>query len=715
MTTANPAQETQFKLGKSPYWLTFSQEEFGLTSGWRVGIVHVPPRARKKRNGLPLLEVTPRKPILLIMLDDESYPLFVSEWEKKRGAFVLRGQRRMGSEGRVCTWSAEITPRNFYGSIQLNMDITIRVEPRPTTPVRIKFCLPLNMTEPIVATSEVATIREDRALVVWDAPTQNAVAFVPPCEALLTDMWTEKNEFVAFFTESVIAPKKTLKISLSIGQAKTGRQVKEILLEHYATTRPMLLPPEQVWGLTLCQTAAQAVISHTDKGAFEVRGAERAYFHAPGAFESGPPHVAEFFSGYPHFPVDASDALLDWHKFASSETVARIAKLTARGVASDFPNSLATGYGETNKGAFWDKQSLSGGPRAGTFTGFDDQLAFSILSNARIARALFDIYVASGEDLFATMALNACRWMLLRQNVGGYFGGDRYTLDGKWDGGNKLAGVEVIPAFCGAFRATKNEVFIRAAWRTANYVIDEMLAHHPAVPILPMERGASIDSAVGLASVIKSLLYLDAEAPNKRLREAIHSVGNRFVSFPFNRTRDPEFNYDEQWGGLYECAEAAFWLYNLERQPRQLQLAMSLMRSVPPCARRGWRAIPAYTTTMMTLAAQLKDAKVDLINSTIKVGWRLFEADSATRQYMQVESADEPALVDHLALVCKGDDTVLLMVLSDRPIHAVDIVKNGRRPVLRDLVTKELVSGPARLHTMAHHGQARCGLFTISK
>ncbi|HEY3328466.1 MAG TPA: hypothetical protein VGK19_00450 [Capsulimonadaceae bacterium] len=716
MKTESQELQTQFKLGSSPFWLEFHQEEFGLSRGWRVGVRHVPPRARKKQNGLPLLEVTPRKPILSIILDDETYPLFINEWQKKRGNnFVLRGSRPIGSKATIANWSAELSVSNVRGAVKLDFAFRLSIDGRHSTPLRVRFCLPLNMSNPMMATSEVASIRDDRALIAWDPATKNAVAFVPPMEALLTDIWTPNNEFVAYFTESIVGSKKPVDISLTIGEAATGRKVKELLLEHYASTRPVMLPPAYDWSLTLCQTAAQAVVTHTDKGAYDVRGVERAYFLPPGEFETGPSRAPEYFAGYPYFQVDASDALLAWNRFFGTDTVSQVAKLTARGIAADFPNSAAMGYGENNKSAFWDKFSSPIGSRTGQFSGFDDQPAFSVLTNARIARSLFSIYAQTKEDLFATMALNTCRWLMLRQNVSGYFGGDRYTNSGEWQGGMSLAGVEVIPAFVEAFRVTKNEVFIRAAWRIANHVIDEILPHHPCPPMLPMERGAPIDSAVALASVIRCLLYLDAEAPNKRLREAIHMVGNRFACYPFNRTRDPELNYDEQWGGLYECVQSAFWLYNLERNVKHLNLGMSLLRSIPPCARRSWRAIPGYASAMLTLAALVKDAKVDQINSTVKMGWRVFDADPAARQYIQVNATDEATLVDHFSLVCKGDDTVLVMVLSDTPIDAVNIVKNNRNPVVRDLVTGVLVSGSVPVHKLPYQSQARFGVYSISK
>lgn len=715
MKTEGSLQQLRFKLGKKPFWMTFEQLDSGQPSVWQLGIRHQPPRSRTKDAGAQLVEITARRPLLTVQVAGESFPLFINAWERKRpGKFVISGARDLGCPDRKVSWRAEISVANFTDRIQIGLSVKIKIEPRMRQPVRVRLSIPVLIPDPLLATSEVAAIRDERAAIAWDMDTRNAVSYVAPVQALVGPFWDDSGEFYSVLTESSIGSRRTIEASLSFANVETGPEVKNVLLSHYARVQQPLLPLRQPWRITLLQTASQAVTCQTDKGSYEVQGMERAYFVPPGATEDGR-RRSEFYAGYPYFSADASLALLNWYRVAGDETVARVAKLAARGVAADFPSSMSDPQSETNKGAVWDKLALAGAVRPGRFSGFDDEAAFSILTNGRVAHALFKIWRLTGEDIFQSMALNACRWLLLRQNASGYFGGERYRTNGEWLGVRTLAGVEAIPAFVEAFRATRYEVYIRAAWRIANHVMDEILPHHPAPSIIPMERGAPIDSSLALAAVIRAFYMLDAEAANKNLRRAIHLAGNRLLCFPFDRMRDPEFNYDGQWGGLTECAAAFLLLHSLERKPEQLHLALALVRAVPAEARTGWRSISAFLYGMLGLCNLIKDAHVDFASCSIKIGWRLFEPDTAARQYVTARSAGEQACVDHLSLVCRGDDTTLALVLTDKRIPAIVIEKNKRRPVVRDLITGQLVTGDIPVHKLPFAGQEMYGIYTISR
>ena len=49
------------------------------------------------------------------------------------------------------------------------------------------------------------------------------------------------------------------------------------------------------------------------------------------------------------------------------------------------------------------------------------------------------------------------------------------------------------------------------------------------------------------------------------------------------------------------------------------------------------------------------------------------------------------------------------MVLSHQPISGVTVLKNNRKPVVRDIVTNTLVSGKAPLHTFPFASPWRFG------
>jgi len=95
----------------------------------------------------------------------------------------------------------------------------------------------------------------------------------------------------------------------------------------------------------------------------------------------------------------------------------------------------------------------------------------------------------------------------------------------------------------------------------------------------------------------------------------------------------------------------------------------------------------------------------------VGLGWRVFAPDPATAQFLRVTGADGSP-VDTLPLVCRLNDQLLLIALAPPSTPALTIFKNGRRPLVRDLLTGTLDSD-APLHPLAGENWARVGLFTI--
>ena len=203
---------------------------------------------------------------------------------------------------------------------------------------------------------------------------------------------------------------------------------------------------------------------------------------------------------------------------------------------------------EPNKGAFWDKKT------GGVGTDFADGQTHGLLSNARLARSLFLLHEETREPLLRQSALNICQWLLLKQDEVGFYGGARFhATRGLGDDGRVLPqpcaldGAEAIRAFTAAYRATQNEVWIKAAWKAADFLLGGRLREFDCL------------APAAVAGVVLSLLALDAEAPNPRLREALTEWGAWLRLLPL-RPDLPSLNPDGLHAGLYDCAQAGFSL-----------------------------------------------------------------------------------------------------------------------------------------------------------
>ena len=68
--------------------------------------------------------------------------------------------------------------------------------------------------------------------------------------------------------------------------------------------------------------------------------------------------------------------------------------------------------------------------------------------------------------------------------------------------------------------------------------------------------------------------------------------------------------------------------------------------------------------------------------------------------------------MESLPLVCRANDQLLLLLLAPPSVEAVTLWKNGKRPLVRDLLTGTLDTATS-LHFMGKEKWARVGLFTV--
>ncbi|MBV9850556.1 MAG: hypothetical protein JO250_12865 [Armatimonadetes bacterium] len=683
----HPDETVTYRLGKkSNLWIAFTPSGHGPGRAWQL---QVTARNRGAAKTLAvLLETTPVRPLASVTVRGEAYPLTVGWHEMKRGGVLCcGGERRTGTDGSRVQWEMRWTPSpDLPGGFEVGM--RVRATPRRDGHVELFLNAPLHRPELWAVPS--AAVRGHGAAVAWSAYNRHSLGFVM-LDADAAGWDGEQNGFRATLRGFPLGGGKLIRFSLRFGASESPLEERGALVRQYvALAGARLHTLEAAPALD-----ARAAVAHlTRPENYDVKGAERVYLKPPDA-EPG-----TYYAGHPFYPADALKSLADWGQFHPGDGLKRLVRFGARGLAADFQVMGRQGQAEPNKGAFWDRMT------AVDSTDFAGGATHGLASNARLARAFFLLNDALDEPLLRQSALNVCQWLILKQNESGYYDGERvHATRGLADDGKflpnpcSLDGIEAIRPFVLAFRATANEVFVKAAWKIANHLLDERL------------RAFDDVSPATAASAILALIALDAEAPNARLRAALGEWGAWLRALPL-APDSPALDADGLHGGLYECAQAGLRLHALLGDPAYLRYAFHALAAVPHSARaRSWQAVATRTTALLSLACLLPDARPDFDAVRLGLGWRVFAPDPATAQFLRITGADGGP-VDYLPLVCRLNDQLLLIALAPPSTPALTVFKNGRRPLVRDLLTGALDSD-APLHPLAGENWARVGLFTI--
>lgn len=685
-------EETAYPLGKlaggkTGLWVAFTPSGHDGSRTWQMA---VSARGRGGKVLTNLLATTALRPLATVTLGGESFPLTISWHERKRGGLVcFGGERKMGLDGKQLAWEMHWRPDAAVPG-QVWVEMRAQATPRRAGDLHLSLHLPLH--RPDVWALGAAALRGHCAQAVHSAYAGHAVQFTCLEEEAGWD--DERSSFELTRPRFPLGGGKTLKLGLSFQPTKDPTETRAALVTQYAALADATLHP--IEGLPDWDPA-QVAARLSDPAQYATQGAERLYLRLP-LGETDEPKV--FHGGCPHYPLEALLALWNWHRFHPHDDVPRLVRYGASGIAADFQVMGRDGAHEPNKGAFWDRLS-SGLPSDGA-----DGQTHGLAANARIARALFGLHEATGEPLLRRSALNVCQWLLLKMGEDGFYPGDRVLAtrgasdDGRVVGSPcALDGVEAVSAFVQAFRATKNEVFIKAAWKITRRLIDTRLREFDG--IAPPQ----------IAAVVRALIALDAESPHPDLSPIIEAWGAWLRALPLP-VEAPVLNADGCHAGLYQCAEAGLALYAWSRDLSCLRYALSAVSQVPADSRaRSWRDLAFGPAVLLALSALLPSARPDFDALSVTIDWRVFAPDAATDSYVRVQDADGDP-VPFLPLVCRNTDQLLLLILTPPAVETVTVLTNGRRPVLRDLFTDTLTED-ARLRSPAGENWARVGLFTV--
>jgi hypothetical protein len=682
---------TEYRLGrKTNFWIAFTPSDTGTGTAqtWQFQ-VSARNRGGAKTLGV-LLETTPVQPLATVTLRGESYPLPICWHEMRRGGVLcLGGERRTGLDGSRVEWEMRWMPaHDLPGAYRVEM--RVRAEPRREGHLHVFLNAALHAPDLWLMPS--AALHGHGAALAWSAYSKLALSLVTIDGEAGT--WDEERDgFLASWRQISLGGGRLIRFGLRFGMASTARTARASLVSQYVS---LASPGLNLLDSTPCLDALPAVTAITDPTALHLRGVERLYLKPP-TLEQEP---ETFYAGFPHYPADALVGLSDWARFRPSDNLNRLVRFGANGLAADFQVMGRQGESEPNKGAFWDRLTPDGP------TDYAGGQTHGLAANARLARAFFRLHSAGGDPLLRQSALNICQWLILKQNERGYFDGARVWATRGLAGDGKfipqecaLDGAEAIRPLVLAFRATANEVFVKAAWKIADYLL--------------AERIPDFDAAVptDVASVLCGLMALDAEAPNARLRAGISDWGAWLRSLPLS-AESPGLNADGLHSGLYECAQAGFLLHALTTDAAYLRYGLAALNAIPLHSRaRSPHAMEARTSALLSLACLMPDAHADFEALQVSLGWRVFAPDPATSQFLRVTAADGSP-VDFLPLVCRLNDQLLIIALAPPDVPALTIHKNGRRPLVRDLLT-DTRDTDAPLHSIAGESWGRVGLFTV--
>lgn len=638
---------------------------------------------QKGKTLVPLLETTPLRPAGTVLLAGETFALTLSRHErKKRDRIYVRGERHAGRaksarlrcdlfvEGREdrLVWEWQVRARGgAAAAATARADVRLAL---PLSPGRAEF-----LTLPKAARTGVAVWRDGLALTAVLGEQQQeetAPRLVAGPENGLCIVWAG----------APVGARNgaRVRLELRVTPAAARGDAQEALMRHLADAAdraqaPLLAGGEDASLHDLADRSARALMA---QNVADNRGLDRLLLRiAPDRHGCGEDADAAL----------VAHALLQRFHLTGREEEKRRAFLLARGVCE----FQVVDEDAPHRGAFWDTLGSQGRweDAAGGRT-------LGIVTAARATLGLNHLHAAFGQDVMSRTALAGAQWLLLRQDVAdGCFAASRYHENGPpVENGSPWVFVHALRPLVETFRQTRNEVFLKAALRAVLRGLIEGLADSGSLS--PADA-----CCADIAEAVEGVLAVSRESENAAMITLAKRLGGVLRARRNAHGIVLENGVPSVPASLAAC-HAALALARVDDDPAWPLFALRGLRAVAAMTSGGANAsllrpadhgalltLPAHL--LLTLAARAPGGVADLDALTLsRAGWQTFAPDPTTREFLRVEPAQEngeAVLVDHLALVCPFNLQVLVAVCAPPTIGAVRIVKNGRAPYLKNLVT----------------------------
>lgn len=682
---------------------------------------------------LSLFETTPNRPIAEVDLGGQGFPVFLNHHaRKKRDRIVLAGKRKTSRSGR-CTLrfivtvegrEDRLTWRWRIGATAAAMEAADMIRAAaareskegccdPLPPDEVKLYFPIAPGKGRVLTQPGAP----DALVFWMHDV--AVSLVATGDAQGVQEGFSASPQLAHDTKGVSLTLRgaalggagvTLSWETWLSPARTEAEAHAALLRHIGAVRDNAQQTpkteEREAGMLLrlghesqAHLMAEELIGKRgmDRQAYRVRPGDNTHLIGEG--------------------VDAAlavCALLGRFYMTGDDALRRRARLLSNGVC-DFQVAEEE---SSQWGAIWD---------ACTKKKYHDVTGEPTLSVATTARASKGLHIAHahfGTDMLQRTALSAAQWLLLKMDRSGLIFAERFQEEGPpvSDEGSQWAMCEALIPLVETFRANHNEVFLKAAQRIVGTLQTTLVE-----ACLSFEDA----STEHLAAAIEGVLLVSREYESAEMIALAKSL-----SLGLRVRRAPDGSLIEPPGvrelsplaATLAGARAALALARVDDNPQWPLFAFRALRAASRKAaemdaRGEWvnladrTGLCSHSTgLLLVIASRAANSTADRDLLTITRGWQTFAPDPATQQFIRVlpvgpdGTPDEDRPVDYLALVCPISLQVLIAVLATPDVSEVRVIKNGKTPFVKNLLTGELDLS-ARLEPLGDGAEAHIGIF----
>lgn len=382
-------------------------------------------------------------------------------------------------------------------------------------------------------------------------------------------------------------------------------------------------------------------------------------------------------------------ALVNRFRLGGEELIERRARLLANGVC-EFQNTIEE---SPHWGAIFDAlvRKTEWGDEFGKRT-------ISFTTTARTARGLQLLHNHFKTEMYERTALAAAQWILLRLDRDGLPQGERFAWDGTklTEASPWLAGEALLPLLA-AFRAHQNDVFFKTALRIVA-TLEERYTD--------FSLGIDTASTANLAALAEGVLLVSQEYERPHLIAFAREIGQAIRSrrLASGAVSDPVGTGDTAddlpllaptlAGGraalaLSRVDNPLFWTTFALRTVRAADAMLKGYGGFVRIADRG-ALLSLATSVLLAIAARATGGVADWDAVTLKRDWQTFAPDPAAAAYVKISAppgdggSDTP---DYLLLVCAATHQVLIAVLAPPGTDTVEITKNGKRPVVRNLLT----------------------------
>ncbi|MBC8137730.1 MAG: hypothetical protein H8F28_17760 [Fibrella sp.] len=666
------------------------------------------------KTAIPVFQTTPLRSIAEIRCRGQHFPVFLRQHARKKRDRVLLGAKRRTS----MSWRSAvrcgvmITGRDdrftWFWRVTATapaLAMAVSTEAKDRSPEAIRLQLPL-----APGRAKVLTLPGAEGLGIVLLSNDVAVSVIAQKQNGVLPMVTadENGVYLSLENADLAGNGSTISWETWFAYAKTDVEAVSALATHLAdaSDRAQIPPTATAPFLRRVTETAERELSRQD--IIEKRGADK------NTFRIGPHRADVLLVGPGADAALTTQAILNRYLSCGDEMLKRRARLLANGIC-EFQNNVEE---SPHWGAIFD--ALVRKTEWGDLNG---KRTVSFTTTARTAKGLQVLQSHFDVELYERTALAAAQWLLLRLDRDGLPQAERFAWDGKplIEASPWLAGEALLP-LVETFRTTRNEVYFKTSLR-----IVTTLSERYADFSLTFDTAATAN----LAALAEGVLLVSQEYERPELIAFAREIGQaiRARRLPDGTLSNPP-GVDEPvqedlplLSSTLAGARAALALSRVDNPVLWIVFALRAVRAADAMlkgyagylnvADRG--ALMALSmNVLLAIATRAGGGVADWDKMTLKRDWQTFVPDPATAEYVKVSlpSGDSP---DYLPLVCQVTKQVLIAVYAPVGTETVTIVKNNKRPIVKNLLTGEL-SATATLQPLEPTGtEGNIGVFLADK